>query len=82
MLSCKEAAKLVSENLDRKLPFWRRVSLRLHLAMCSTCAAYRRQIEVLNRLVTTRYRFGAPQRDTDRLSDDRIAQIKAALRAD
>jgi len=56
MLNCKETARLISEGLDRKLPLWQRVNLWMHLAMCGACSAYRRQIQLINRLV--RRRFG------------------------
>ncbi len=56
MLTCKEAARLISEGLDRKLSLRQRMSLRLHLIMCGACSAYRRQVETLNRVV--RRRFG------------------------
>ncbi len=55
MLSCKEATRLVSEGLDRELPFWRRMSLRFHVVMCRGCSRYKRQITALNSLVTDHY---------------------------
>jgi len=61
MLTCKETARLVSEGLDRKLPLWKRMNLRLHLMMCGACSAYRRQVETLNRIV--RWRFGESAAD-------------------
>ncbi|MFC1836449.1 zf-HC2 domain-containing protein [Thermodesulfobacteriota bacterium] len=43
MLSCKEAAKLVSESLDRSLTFRQRLSLRVHLLMCRFCSRFQKQ---------------------------------------
>lgn len=48
MLSCKEVSRLVSESLDRELPWRQRLSLRMHLLMCSLCSRFRRQLEFLN----------------------------------
>ena len=37
MLSCKETARLLSENADRELAFGERLALRVHLAICRGC---------------------------------------------
>jgi hypothetical protein len=47
MLSCKEAAQLVSQGLDRRLGFAERVALRLHLAICNGCANFNKQMAFL-----------------------------------
>ena len=47
IISCKEAARLISERRDRPLRWRERIALRIHLAMCGVCSAYRRQIDAL-----------------------------------
>ncbi|MEO8536375.1 MAG: zf-HC2 domain-containing protein [Betaproteobacteria bacterium] len=47
VLSCREAARLVSEAQDRPLTVTERVKLRLHLFVCSGCSRFARQIEFL-----------------------------------
>jgi hypothetical protein len=37
MFCCEEAARLISESLDRKLTFWQRVGLQFHLLICRFC---------------------------------------------
>ncbi|HEX6266657.1 MAG TPA: zf-HC2 domain-containing protein [Burkholderiales bacterium] len=49
MLSCKEAAQLVSQGLDRRLGFFERVALRLHLVICGGCANFSKQVEILRK---------------------------------
>jgi predicted DNA-binding protein len=44
MLSCKEAAWLISESMDRDLPLMQRLGIRAHLLMCKHCTRYRRQL--------------------------------------
>ena len=44
MLSCKDVTKLVSESMDRSLPFGKRIGVRLHLLICKFCARYERQL--------------------------------------
>ena len=45
--SCKEAARLQSESLDRRLAFSQRLGLRIHLALCKWCRRYGKQITFL-----------------------------------
>ncbi|MBW1775400.1 MAG: zf-HC2 domain-containing protein [Deltaproteobacteria bacterium] len=47
MLSCKEVSLLVSQSLDRKLPFRQRVAVRMHLIMCKFCSRYKEQLLIL-----------------------------------
>lgn len=47
MLSCREATRLVSESQDRRLGIQDRLSLRLHLAMCTACSEFDRQMGTL-----------------------------------
>ena len=80
MLSCKEATRLVSEGLDRELPFWRRMSLRFHVVMCRGCSRYTRQIRALNRLVTDHYGDDPPAEVSEHVSQDAVQHIKSSLR--
>ena len=82
MLSCKDVTKLVSESLDRDLSLWRRIGLRLHLAMCKGCSAYRNQIESLNKVVSDHYRDDQTVKDSNDLPDDARERIKESIRTD
>lgn len=50
MLTCKEAARLISECRDRRLTFGQRAGLRLHLLMCALCRGYKQNVEALGRI--------------------------------
>lgn len=82
ILSCKEAAKLVSEGLDRDLSLWKRLLLRMHVAMCDGCSAYRRQIESLHTAVTDHYRDAQVAQDSHELPSEALERIKQSLRTD
>jgi hypothetical protein len=47
-LSCKEASRLQSQALDRKLPLMQRIGLRIHLLLCKWCRRYGKQIRFLH----------------------------------
>jgi hypothetical protein len=51
ILSCKEASRLVSQGLERRLGLFERLALRLHLAICDGCSNFRRQVLFLRRAV-------------------------------
>ena len=58
MVSCKEITRLVSESLDRALPFRQRLAVWWHLRLCQLCNRFRRQLLFLR---------GAIRRHPDRL---------------
>ena len=47
ILSCKEASRLVSQGLDRRLGFGERLALRVHLAICDGCRNFMKQTAFL-----------------------------------
>lgn len=82
MLSCKEATKLVSENLDRGLSLWRRLGLRFHVFMCKGCSAYRHQVESLHTAVSEHYSADQFAKHGDDLSNEALERIKQSLHTD
>ena len=82
MLRCREISKLVSESMERQLPFLERMHVWIHLMMCRLCSGFSRQMRLLRR---------AARENPDRLGPDESApeaklpeeareRIKAALR--
>jgi putative zinc finger protein len=51
ILSCKEATRLASQGLDRRLGFGERVALRVHLAICDGCTNLSRQMAFLRKAI-------------------------------
>lgn len=51
MLNCKEVSQVVSQGLDRRLGLGERLAVRLHLAICSGCRAFERQMAFLRKAV-------------------------------
>ncbi len=47
MISCKEASRLASQQLERPLTFRERVQFRLHLAICVGCRRMEKQFRFL-----------------------------------
>lgn len=66
MLRCKEATQRLSEALDRDLSLSEKVQLKIHLAMCSGCSNFGKQMNFL-RTACRRYsgRFVEDERNPD-----------------
>ncbi len=65
MMSCQEAAKLISEERDRSLRFGEMLGLRFHLVFCALCRGYQKNLALLSRIaarageaVMSRLQFG------------------------
>ncbi len=50
MLSCKDVSERSSALIDKDLPLWEAMQMRLHLAMCKGCAAFVRQMRITRSL--------------------------------
>jgi hypothetical protein len=49
MLSCKQASRLLSQSLDRKLSWKERLELRFHLFICEMCTRFAEQLKVMQK---------------------------------
>jgi hypothetical protein len=47
MISCKNVAKLILSDQLQAQTWWKRMEVRLHLAMCEFCSRLVRQVEQL-----------------------------------
>jgi hypothetical protein len=47
MLSCREVTRLVSDSHERHLGLQERMSLRMHLAMCTACSKFEDQMATI-----------------------------------
>ena len=45
MLTCQQLTELVTNYLERRLPFSQRVAFQMHLGMCRHCRAYLQQMK-------------------------------------
>ena len=68
MISCKNVAKLLMSDQLQAQSWWRRMEVRLHLAMCRFCSRLARQIEQL-RSATRRM---SEQEEADSGVEDRL----------
>ncbi len=74
-LSCKDAARLLSERRDRRLPLRTYVSLRLHVFACKMCRIYGAQLVMVSR-VCREAGIYAEERCPGELSAERKQRMK------
>lgn len=86
MISCKKAAELTCQSLDRRLSIWERTKLHFHLAMCRGCAAFRKQSLKLDELIARRFHADVNLSEQelreaiDRLPEETCQRMKQRLR--
>jgi len=54
MYSCKEASRISSDALDRKLTWSEWFNMKLHLSMCGMCRNYTQNIRFIDTVVKRR----------------------------
>ena len=79
--NCKQASRLQSESLDRKLPILQRIGLQLHLMLCKWCRRYGKQIRFL-RQAAHQHSDDLEEPTDQRLPDAARERIKQRLRAE
>lgn len=75
---CRDAAELVSRELDTRLGFAERVGLGVHTMFCGPCRRFRRQLARLNIACCRAVKYGVTPGD-ESLSPAARARIAAAL---
>lgn len=79
MINCKEYAELSSQQMDRPLSVWDRISMKLHQMLCPPCALVQQQFNAMRDAC----RFAYDDEDSDesrRLSKEACERMKAELR--
>lgn len=79
MINCKEYAELTSQNMDRPLTFWDRISLKVHEWICPPCLVIRKQFDTMRSVC----RFSPEDENGDiatHLSDEACERMKSAIR--
>ena len=75
MLSCREVAILLSQDVDEELSALDRATLQTHLSLCDACVKISQQLHLLKSAVAKR---NDPD-DLPAVSEDTKARLKGAL---
>ncbi len=80
MYSCKDVSQLISESMDRALPFYQRVLMRLHLIMCKYCVRCREHFEAIRAASCHEELHGSELDESRGLSRDGKERLKKFLK--
>lgn len=80
MPPCRHVSKLSSQEMDRRLSVRESLALRAHLAICSLCREYRRQLRLLRWVIRRRYAAAQNAKTSEKLSDAARTRMKLALK--
>lgn len=75
MPSCRDVSALVSQAMDGRVSWRRRLTIRMHLSMCGLCRRYERQLRLLREAAGP---YGDPE--TNRLEPGLSETAKERLR--
>ena len=79
MLNCRQATRLISQSLDAKLPWHRRLQMKVHLLYCAWCRRYAAQLKFLRR-ATRELPPEALDAAPQKLSSEEKEQMNARLK--
>ena len=79
MINCREATRLISQSMDAKVAWHRRLAMKVHLLYCVWCRRYAAQLRFLRR-ATRQSPPEALAAPTQKLSAAEKEQLRTRLR--
>ena len=79
MFKCKEVTRMVSESLDRKLPLYQRIGLRIHLLMCKFCSRFKKQLLFLRETIRLHVERGNDTELSTKLPPEARERIRKSI---
>ena len=79
MYSCKEVSQMISESMDRTLPFYQRALIRLHLTICKYCARCKEHFMAIRAASGHEELYGSELDASRGLSNDGRERLKKFL---
>ena len=80
MLNCKEVSEKVSESMDRTLPLYYRVQLKMHLLMCKYCNRLKNQLLMIRGAARFEELTDDAVDESQCLPEEACQRIKQAMR--
>jgi hypothetical protein len=83
---CREVVRQLSDEMERPLPFHRRIAVRLHFLICTWCVRYLEHLRLIRTMLRSTEPGSPPDDSPDRsgarLSDEARERLKRLTRQD
>jgi hypothetical protein len=79
MFKCKEVTRMVSESLDRKLPLYQRIGVKIHLLMCKFCSRFKKQLLFLRETIRLHVERGNDTELSTKLPPEARERIRKSI---
>jgi hypothetical protein len=80
-LTCQDTSPLISEMMDHKVSFIKRLKIKIHLSLCKVCLYYKKQLEVIRNLSKNLGREDFPVNRDETLPEESKQKIKEMIKA-
>lgn len=78
--SCRETSRLISESMDRRLPLFKRLLVRLHLWICQYCHRFEQQLLHIRAISRHMHDHTEPLDPSIALTDEARERIRSTVR--
>ena len=80
-LTCQDTSPLISEMMDHRVSFIKRLKIKIHLALCEVCLYYKEQLGIIRNLSQNLSREDFPVKTNETLPSESKEKIKKMIEA-
>ena len=80
-LTCEDTSPLISEMMDHRVSFIKRLKIKIHLALCEVCLYYKEQLDIVRNLSQNLGREDFPANTNATLPAESKERIKKMIAA-
>lgn len=80
-LTCQDTSPLISEMMDHRVSFIKRLKIKIHLSLCEVCLYYKKQLEIIRGLSKNLGREDFPVNTDENLPPESKQKIKKMIAA-
>jgi len=78
-VTCADTSPLISEMMDHRVSLFKRLKIKIHLALCEVCLYYKDQLETIRVLSKNLGREDFPVKENETLSPESKKKIRKMI---